>query len=271
MVYGDLLKNPIERNKLLISEFGINEEEIPKRIAVTPMPIKLHTFPENFEKLLKDYGIKLIKVKSDDPILKKLGHNLILKKGNKTGMVLQLGRGAIEFADRIKLLSMVPQLEEILFLGSAASLCSSMPPNSFNVPKVCLVLEQVGFYFSDITKALPLANRKLVKEIKAIAKKHKAKVFSKLHATTPLFYIETQEFLMYLKAMNVCTLDMEVSTFFTISNFHNKKPVALLRVSDFPLHKAHFFSQEYQILKKKYKEKSLEIMLKVALEFMGLI
>jgi len=99
----------------------------------------------------------------------------------------------------------------------------------------------------------------------------KVNIYSKLYATIPFLYSETKEFLEYLKEIGVATIDMEVSSFYRITNYYGKKALAILRVSDIPLSNYYFSSKEYESWKKERKEKALEYFFEIMLKFFEIV
>jgi len=125
MVYGDFVKNEELRRKVIMSEFGIEELKFPDKIIVTPLPVE-NTFPDGFEERLKEMGIEYKWLKPSDYQLKLFKGNLYIKKGNRSGFIIFTGRGLIDFTERIRILCLIENIKEILFLGSAGSLDDSV-------------------------------------------------------------------------------------------------------------------------------------------------
>ena len=269
MVYGDLVNDPKERNKVLQEELGFKEEELTPRIVVTPIPFS-HVFPHDLEDRIAALGIHYEWRHVTDPLLRPHHGNLLLEKDGKRGIVAFLGRGLIDFTERIRLISLTSVVKEVLFLGSAGSLDSAFRTGDLNIPRYVIPFENISTIYVDVTRAVPKADETLYKEVHNIAKKTGLRVLSRLHATVPLIYMETKEFLEYLRGVGISTIDMELSAFYRITRFHGKKAIAVLRTADIPLEGAHFFSEEYEKHEKERKEKALEAFLAISLQFLGL-
>ncbi len=269
MVYGDILNDPEERKNIIKEQFGIEEEKISERVVVTPVPFN-QVFPEDLEERLSRLGITSEWFEVRDPILRTHHGNLFLEKNGKTGFLAFLGRGLIDFTEKIRLLCLVPHVKEILFLGSAGSLQPNVMTGDLNIPQYAIPFEDISTIYVDVTRAVPEADPELWKAVVSLAKKTGLTVHTRLHATVPFIYMETKEFLEYLKDVGVVTIDMEVTSFFRITKFHGKKAAALLRVSDMPLTEYRFYSENYEEWKKGRKERALDAFLRIALEFLQL-
>ncbi len=269
MVYHDLLRDPEARNQIFLDEFGMEENKLTPRVVVSPIPFK-YIFPEDYEERLRNTGIAFHYVHPDDAILSAFHGNLVLEKDGRRGYVLFLGRGVVEFTERIMMLSTSEKVRDILFLGSAGGI-KDLYTGDLVVPYAIIPFENVSDIYVDTVRHLPLPNDDLVKEVFDYAKETGLKVVSGLHATVPLIFMETREFLEYLAKIGALTVDMELSAFFRILNRNRKRGAALLRVSDIPLHGQHFYSEEYERTKKTLRRRALEGMLHVALRFLGLI
>ncbi len=269
MVYHDLLREPEARNKIFLDEFGIEEDQLTRRIVVSPMPFN-YIFPENYKEQLKENGVSFSYVRPTDPILSAFHGNLFLEKNGKKGFVLFLGRGVVEFTERITILSLSDRVEDILFLGSAGGL-RGVKTGDLVVPEAVIPFENVSEVYVDVIRYLPLPDEELSREVEGYAQETGLNVIRGVHATVPLIYMETREFLEYLVKIGAITVDMELSAFFRILNRNGKRGTALLRVSDVPLYGQHFYSEEYERTKKTLRRRALESMLHVALRFLGLI
>ena len=192
-------------------------------------------FPENFEEILVNMGIKVSRVNVGDQILKQFRGNLLLERDGNRGFIAFIGRGLIDFTERIRILSTISQVKDILFIGTAGSLSNEVLIGDLNIPKYVIPFENVSDFYVDPTIAIPQADEALLNEIYEYAKETGTKVHSVLHATLLLPYSETTEFLNYLKNIGVYTIDMEVSAFYKIARFYGKRAVAVLRISDMPL------------------------------------
>jgi purine-nucleoside phosphorylase len=70
MVYGEIFRDKELRKNTLREEIGIEEEEVPERVAVTPLPLA-KLLPKDYEENLKRLGILIRKLnqKTRYPIL----------------------------------------------------------------------------------------------------------------------------------------------------------------------------------------------------------
>jgi len=270
MVYGDFVRNEELKRKIIKIEFGIEELEFPDKIIVTPLPVE-HDFPDGFEERLREIGIEYKWIKSEDRLLKLFKGNLYVKKDNKSGLVIFIGRGLIDFTERIRILCLIENIKEILFIGSAGSLNDNVTTGDINIPKYAIPFEDVSSWYIDISEAIPKADEHLFNKILKLSSNARVNIHSKLHATVPFLYSETKEFLEYLKEIGVATIDMEVSSFYRITNYYGKKALAILRVGDMPLSNYHLLSEEYESWKKGKKEKALEYFFEIMLKFFEII
>jgi len=266
MVYGDFIRDEELKRKIIKIEFGVEDFKFPDKIIVTPLPVE-DTFPDGFEEKLKEMGIEYKWFKSYDRQLKFFKGNLYIEKDNKSGFIIFTGRGLIDFTERIRILCLIENIKEILFLGSAGSLDENVITGDINIPKYAIPFEDVSSWYIDISEAIPKADEHMFNKILRLSSDAKVNIHSKLHATVPFPYSETKEFLEYLKEIGVATIDMEVSSFYRLANYYGKKALAILRVSDMPLTEYHFFSEKYESWKKGKKEKALEYFFKIMLKF----
>ncbi|QXJ34463.1 phosphorylase family protein [Saccharolobus shibatae] len=270
MVYGEIFENKELRKKALREEIGIEEEEeVPERIVVTPLPL-ITLFPKDFEENLKKLGISIRKLEPKDMLLKPFGGNLLLEKGKNKGLIAFIGRGLIEFTDRLRLLVSLENIKDLLFTGLAGSLSEEIITGDINIPKYLIPFENVSSFYANPSVATPKADEDIWKEVYDYATKTKVKVHSGLHATVMFFYSETIEFLNYLKNVGVSTIDMELSAFYTISNLYNKRAVGVLRITDMPLIE-HYFSEKFAELAKKKREDSVASIFEIVLKFFKMI
>ncbi len=256
MVYSELLSDPEGRKAIFREEFGIDEALITPRVVVSPIPLDT-VFPEDYREILEDEGISFQEYVPEDHILTSWARNLLVEE---KGLILVLGRGLVEFTDRLRIL-LTSDVREILFVGSTAGI-QGVETGEIVAPRAAIPFENVSEIYVDVTRHLPLPDRSLYEEITGYGVKEG------VHATVPLFYMETIEFLGYLKEIGVNTLDMELSAFFRLVRAYSKRGVALLRVSDLPLAREHFWSEEHE-MKRDRKEASKRKLLELSLKFLG--
>ncbi|BDC18823.1 purine-nucleoside phosphorylase [Acidianus sp. HS-5] len=266
MVYGNFIRNQGIRRKVIKEELGIEEDETPERVVVMPMPFSTQ-FPKNFEDTLTNLGIKVNKAEVGDQILREFGGNLLLEKDGNRGLITFIGRGLIDFTERIRILATISRIKDILFIGTAGSLSNEILIGDLNIPKYVVPFENVSDFYVDPTIAIPQADEKLFNEIYEYARETGVKTHSALHATLLFFYSETTDFLNYLMDIGVSTIDMEVSAFYKIARFYGKRAVALLRISDMPL----IEQQEQQKPIKARRETAVNATFKIVLRFLKLI
>jgi len=259
----DKASNNFDKEEIIRIEFGIREKEISNKIVVIPLPFEA-LFPKDIEKRLKEFEIDFEWYKVPHIMLKNYKGNLFLRRKNKKGFIMFLGRGLIDFTERIRLLCSITKVKEILFIGSAASLDEKIKPLEFNIPLYVVPFENVSTVYSDFINDLPIAHKTLWKRIINLVKEEGCIFHTKLHATIPFIYMETKRFLEYLKDVGISTIDMEVSGLFRIANHYKKKAAALLVVWDTPLFGEVKVSED---LIEKTKEKTL----KIALKFLDLV
>jgi purine-nucleoside phosphorylase len=272
MVYGEIFRDKELRKNALREEIGIEEEEeVPERVVVTPLPLA-KLLAKDFEGKLKKLGISTRKLEPKDAILNPLGGNLLLERGNSKGLIAFIGRGLIEFTDRLRLLVSLESIEDLLFTGLAGSLSEEITTGDINIPKYVVPFENVSSFYANPSVAIPKADESLWREVYEYSIKNaKVKIHSNLHATVMLFYSETIEFLNYLKSIGVSTVDMELSAFYSLSNLYGKRAVGILRITDMPLIERHKFSEKFAELAKKKREDSMNLIFEIILKFFKMI
>ncbi len=267
MTYKDLVSDSTTRNDYLIEEFGISERDLPERVVVAPIQYE-SMLPKDFTELLFKKGFKVEEYRPGDLVIRKIGKNYVISSGQRKFALLLLGRGVVEFSDRIYLLSTSPRVKDILFIGTAASLNPEVPKEDINIPELVIPFENVSALHVDVNRAVPRADRKLHRQIIENLKKHApTKVHSKIHATVTLFYQETRELLEYMRDLGVATIDMELSAFYRISRFYGKRSAAILRIADMPLQGIHILSEKYRDMRESEKERTKETILNAILDF----
>ena len=258
-----MIDTDFDLEEIIQTEFGIKGEDISNKIVVTPLPFEV-LFPKDLEEKLKEYGITFEWYRVPHITLRNFKGNLLLKKNNKKGFIMFLGRGLIDFTERIRLLCLIPKVREILFIGSAASLDKNIKPLEFNIPLYVIPFEDISTIYSSFIEDLPIANKMLWKRVIDLARRENIRFHTKIHATIPFLYMETKRFLEYLRGIGVSTIDMEVSSLFRIANHYKKRASALLVVWDTPLFGEVKASEG---LMEEIREKTLRI----ALRFLDLI
>jgi len=258
MVYKSLVQDP----RVLKEEFGV--ENLTKRVIVCPIEWK-RVFPDDWMERLKE-KFDVSEIIPGDHYLSKIDLNY---KINNT-LFLFIGRGLIEALDRLYILVRNPDVEEIIFVGSAASISEDLDTGDINIPMYALPLENISSLYVDISSAIPIATKELLEKATKIAKeksrKYEIKVGNLNHATIPLFYSETEELLEFLTKFNVASIDMELSGLYRLANYYEKKAVGILRIGDRPLHKQHIFSEIHKS-KEERKKKGKEVLFEVICEF----
>jgi len=258
MVY----KNLVVSKEVLEGEFGV--EELSERIFVSPIEWD-RVLPDDWIERFKSKGYRVEEVIPEDPHLKKLEKNYRI---NNT-LFLFVNRGVVESADRFYILVRNNKVREIIFLGTAASLIDELDRGDVNIPLYALAWENVSSKYVDVSEAVPKADEELLNKVTEIARKYSKKyglnVGSYNHATVELLYEETEELLMYFREFNVGTVDMELSSLYRLARYFNKKAIGILRVGDRPLHKEHFWAEEYK-RKEKRKELGKELIFDIVKE-----
>jgi len=112
MVYGEIFRDKELRKNALREEIGIEEEEVPERVIVTPLPLA-KLLPKDYEENLKRLGILIRKLEPKDTIPNPLGGNLLSEKGKNKGLIAFIGRGLIEFTDRLRLLVSLEGIKDL--------------------------------------------------------------------------------------------------------------------------------------------------------------
>ncbi|NPA86679.1 MAG: purine-nucleoside phosphorylase [Candidatus Diapherotrites archaeon] len=256
MAYSELLSDPEGRKEIFQELFGLEEELIPDRVVVSPIALEA-VFPQDFRKVFDEKGLDYEEFIPEDKVLGKVARNILIEG---KGLMLVLGRGVVEFVDSLRVL-LSADSPDMLFVGSSAGI-QGVDTGDIVAPEAVIPFENVSEIYVDVTRHLPVANPDLLNEVKVPGVKES------LHATVPLFYMETLDFLRYLKVIGVNTIDMELSAFYRLASVHGARAAALLRVSDLPLVGEHYYSESYQ-RKKDKKLASKYRLLELALRFLG--
>ncbi|NPA76811.1 MAG: purine-nucleoside phosphorylase [Candidatus Diapherotrites archaeon] len=267
MTYKDLLHDPETRGNYFVEELGIPETEMPERVVITPTGYE-SVLPADFTETLQSAGLNVEEYEPGDHILKKLGKNYLVSDGARSFSLHILGRGLVEFTDRMYILATSERAKDILLIGTAASLTEQVLKEDINLPEVVIPFESISNIHVDATRAVPLANQHLHREIMKYAKRYAStQVHNALHATVTLFYQETRDFLEYLRDVGVATIDMEVSAFYRIARYSQKRAVAILRAVDMPIHDLHYLAEKYERFRQAEREKTKQSILKTVVAF----
>jgi purine-nucleoside phosphorylase len=150
-------------------------------------------------------------LKPGDPILSAFKGSVMLEKGDAKGFILFTGRGMVESVDRAWIIANTPEVNEVLFIGTSASLDPGLPPGSINIPLYSILPLDPTFTYAGLLQGLPVADRDLAARLAENAKKLGGNVAMKLHVSIPYFFAETRKMLEYLSGIGAATLDMELA------------------------------------------------------------
>lgn len=264
MVYQDLLGDPEKRERIIRAGLGIGEEEVPERVVVSPILLE-RVLPPGFLGRMEEMGIRTEERVPEDYMLRV--KNYLVEWEGERGAFLVLGRGIVEFTDRLSILFSIPSVKEALFLGSGASLQDHIATGDLNVPKYVIPMERESEVYVNPLRSPPVADEDLWGRVGEIAEKY-GKVHRELHATVPFFYMETRELLEYLRGIGVGTLDMELSAFYRVARDRKVRAVGVIRAGDKPLHGGDVFDPEYEKVRREGKRRALEAMFRTSLEFL---
>jgi purine-nucleoside phosphorylase len=250
-----MYKHIIDEN-VLKEEFGTSK--LTKTIVVSPVKWN-KTLPNDWiERLMKE-GYEIEEFSPGDSYLRKIEKNY---KINNT-LFLFVGRGLTDVTDYFYMLTKNKNVEEIIFLGTGASLIDELDRGDINIPELVLPWENVSSKYVDVSEAIPTANKELLDKVTKIAKRvSDVNVRNYNHATVELFYEETTELLEYFKKLNIATVDMELSALYRLSKYFRKKAVGILRVGDRPLHGEIVWSEKHK-RKEERKNKGKENIFKI--------
>lgn len=220
-----------------------------------------HVLPKDWiQRLDKKYRIDEIEM--GDHVLNKIEKNYRI---NGT-LFLFIGRGIAEATDRFYIMARNAKVDEIIFLGTCASLVDDLDTGDINIPRFVLPWEDMSAEYVNAFEAIPKANESLVRKITETAekasRKYGIKVANDNHATVELFYGETVALLGFFRQMNISTIDMELSALYRLSAAFDKKAVGILRVGDRPLHKEEYWSNKHKNKQEK-KEQGKEVILRI--------
>ncbi|BEP17889.1 purine-nucleoside phosphorylase [Pyrofollis japonicus] len=266
MVYGEYVYNPELLRRIIRLEFGVEAGVLSKRIVISPLPLE-EVIP-GIEDLLNTEGIRFKWLHTRDPVLGKAKGNLRLELGGEPYYILFVGRGAIEATDRAWIIGHDNTVEEILFVGTAASLKEDLRPGSCNVPLYTLTVLDPSLVYAGLSEGLPVADTSLVRRVLKIGRRVGCNASSSLHASVPFFYMETRRFLEYLSSIGVYTIDMELAPILRILNSLKKKAVGLVFIEDSPLHGIEYTSEEYESIKRSIHLMKKKILPRIILEFL---
>ena len=265
MTYKDLLNDPQTRSAYITEEIGVPEDELPNTLIVTPIPFDM-VFPEGYLHRLKMAGCETYEKPSGDYVLQKLSTNLLIRCNNREVLLAILGRGTVEFSDRIYMLAATGRVKQVIFLGSAASLQDHVVSGDINVPELALPIENVSALHVDVNRAVPRADKKLHRKLLALSREFTpTQIHSERHATVTLFYQETRELLEFLRDFGVATIDMEISALYRIANYYDVAAAAMVRVGDMPLHGKHILDEESRRHREEAKKVAKEALFRTAI------
>ncbi|GEM_PF-1955308 len=248
MTYYEYLKDKKKRDRILREEFGISEKEFPKTVVVSPLTFDrvfvadLNFFKEHLEVEVRE---------QKDKMLARLQPNWVLK-GKEKIAVLFTGRGPTEFIDHLVILLHSPRIENIIFIGTRASLSEEIKEGDINIPNLAIPLEGISKEYVIPPEAIPVANEESKAKVEKMLRNLGIKVHSELHATVPLLFIESTRFLKFLRDIGIKTIDMEVSALYRMCDFFKKKTVAILEVSDLPLQKRDVYKKKEEEIIRRY-------------------
>ena len=265
MVYGEYLRGRHSFGRILEEEFGITSGGLSRRLVVTPLP--LEEVLVGFEELLTREGIEYKWIRPRDPILGLGKGSLRILLDGSFYYVLFIGRGAIEAVDRAWIIGHDPGVEEVLFIGAAASLKRGLQAGSCNIPIYTLNIGDPSLVYAGLPNGLPIADRGLAHRVSRIAEDLGCGVASVLHASIPYFYIETRRFLEYLSSVGVHTIDMELAYVLRMLDAMGKRAAGLLVVEDSPLHGIEYMSRGYEEVRDAINE-TKRILSSIILEFL---
>ncbi len=266
MVYGEYLRDPHVFRKILKEEFGITSNDLPSRLVISPLP--LDRLLLSIEEVLKREGIEYKWIKPIDPILGLTRGNLALVMDDEPRYILFIGRGSIEAVDRVWIIGHSNSVEEVLFIGTAASLKENLKPGSCNIPFYTISIGDPSLTYAGLSSGLPVADKTLTQRIAKIAREAGCNTVSLLHASVPYFYIETRRFLQYLSNIGVFSIDMELAYVLRILDTFKKKAAGILLIEDMPLHGIEYMSQNYNNIKDAINRVKKEIIPRIILRFL---
>ena len=233
MVYGDL--DPEMVGRLSRAILGLDSEDVPGTVFIGPY---------RFERLLgrgvlhraarsRGFGIERVKT-----FHHRLGFSFLVQDDDRRALFCMANVGAVYSADTAILLSRIENVEEVIFLGSAACLSDEMDSDDFNLPTKCLRTEKIleGQYPKKLeARADETLRNALADVLGQYATAKGSQVHDGLHATVPYVLIETTDYLRDLRSRGVYTLDMELSVYFTILSSAGKRVAGMIMGGDRPL------------------------------------
>ncbi len=266
LVYGEYLQDPHAFRKILKAEFGIISNDLSSRLVISPLP--LDRLLPGIEEVLKREGIEYKWIKPMDPILGLTRGNLALMIDDEPRYILFIGRASIEAVDRVWIIGHSNNVEEVLFIGAAASLKENLKPGSCNIPLYTIGIGDPSLAYAGLSSGLPVADKTLTQRIAKIAREAGCNTVSLLHASVPYFYIETRKFLQYLSDIGIFSIDMELAYVLRILDTFKKKAAGILLIEDMPLHGIEYMSQNYNNIRDSINRVKKEVVPGIVLRFL---
>ncbi len=244
-MYKDMLEGGDKR--IFLDMIGVEKETLDTidLAIVTPIPFK-RIFGENYEKTIKKYG-KIEKIcKQYWDVINQ--NNLIIDLGkNKVILTFVLPTSMMAYEFIVILCS--SEIKKLIFYGTCASLDKKIDFASVNIPKYAVSFD-ASIQFIIPLDHLPIAEENFHKKIFELFEENKKdlRVFNEIHASLPcILGIESREYLSYLQAIGIKTIDLELATFYKVCNYFKKEYVGLVTPSDLPLHEVTFYDKRSRV------------------------
>ncbi len=244
-MYKEMLKQGDKR--VFLDMIGVEKEilDTVDLAIIVPLPFR-RIFGPNYKRIIKKYGRIERICKQDWDILKQ--NNLIVNLGKKKVILVYILQGSMMTYEFLVVLCS-SEIKRLIFFGTCASLDEKIDFKSVNIPR-----HTISFNTSIQTilplDYLPVANEKFHKELFGFFEENvnDLKVFNELHGSLPcILGLQTNEFLSYLQAIGIKTIDLELATFYKTCNYFKKECVGLITPSDLPLHRVTFYDERPKV------------------------
>lgn len=234
-MYGNL-DDPKVLSWLSRNIIGIDVEEVPSTIIVAPYSFDALLGRGALLRVarLRGFAHREVRIPGRTPAKS----YMMITEGRRVALFLVTGVGVAFAADVAMLLSKIPAVVEVIFLGSAACISDQMKTRDFNLPSRCVRNEKIleDRYPLEIeAKAFEELRQSLSDKLEAYAERSGQRVHNGLHCTVPYLTSETIEFLTDLKHRGIYTVDMELSVYYTILGRSEKRVAGVVVGEDRPL------------------------------------
>lgn len=233
-MYGDLGRHPQALSHYFRAHFGVEPDETPESVVITP----LHFSSVIGAALPEALGKRGVAVQSLKTALSGFGDSFLATKGDTRALFSIGGVGASLALGHALLLAHAPRTKRVLFYGTCGSLAEHTQVYDLNVPERCIRGDRVT---EDV---YPLhvpaeGDKALCQEVRdrlgASLSQSGKRIHCDLHYSVSSIFVETWDMLRRLRDGQVNTIDMELSVYYTVLTQAGKSVAGILKVIDLPL------------------------------------